>query len=188
MKINSEIFSAFKESILKFMRPSSNSTFDCHSLNGIKLIIMLTLGISHLRELSTNFRILLIQFAGVALKSRLLFITFFIVSIFLMKEGHSWTTFELFEKTFMIKMISESQNYFYLTFLQTMMHQIHIFCSTFLQIIMHQIHVFWMLPSNTYLFLKDLMSLILTVESFERSTFLNTYAKTTVSNDNSHKI
>ena len=112
MKINSEIFSAFKKSILKFIRPSSNSTFDCHSLNGIKLIIVLTLGISHLCELRTNFRILLIQFAGVGLKSRLLFITFFIVSIFLMKEGHSWTNLEVFEKTLMIKMISESQNYF----------------------------------------------------------------------------
>ena len=41
------------------------------------------------------------------------------------------------------------------------------FCLVFLQIMMHQIHVFWMLTSNTYSLLKDLMSLLLTLESFK---------------------
>ena len=47
---NSKTFSAFKKSILKFIRPSSNSIFNCHSPKGIKLITRLRLGLSHLRE------------------------------------------------------------------------------------------------------------------------------------------
>ena len=39
-------FSAFKKSILNFLRPSSNSIFDCHSPNGIKIITRLRLGLS----------------------------------------------------------------------------------------------------------------------------------------------
>ena len=51
MKIrNSKTFSAFKKSILKFIRPSSNSIFNCHSPKGIKLITRLRLGLNHLRE------------------------------------------------------------------------------------------------------------------------------------------
>ena len=33
---NSKTFSAFKKSILKFIRPSSNSIVNCHSPKGIK--------------------------------------------------------------------------------------------------------------------------------------------------------
>ena len=47
---NSETFSPFKKSILKFTRRSSNSIFNCHSPNGIKLITRLRLGLSHLRK------------------------------------------------------------------------------------------------------------------------------------------
>ena len=47
---NSKTFSAFKKSILKFIRPSSNSFFNCRSPKGIKLITRLRLGLSHLRE------------------------------------------------------------------------------------------------------------------------------------------
>ena len=51
MKIrNSKTFSAFKKSILKFIRPSSNSISNCHSPKGIKLITKLRIGLSHLRE------------------------------------------------------------------------------------------------------------------------------------------
>ena len=39
-----------KKSVLKFIRPSSNSIFNCHSLNGIKLITKLRLGFSHFLE------------------------------------------------------------------------------------------------------------------------------------------
>ena len=47
---NSKTFSAFQKSILKFIRPSSNSIFNCHSPKGIKLITRLRLGLSFLRE------------------------------------------------------------------------------------------------------------------------------------------
>ena len=47
---NSKTFSAFQKSILKFIRPSSNSIFNCDSPKGIKLITRLRLGLSHLRE------------------------------------------------------------------------------------------------------------------------------------------
>ena len=47
---NSKTFSAFKKSILKFIKPSSNSIFNCHSSKGIRLITRLRLGLSHLRK------------------------------------------------------------------------------------------------------------------------------------------
>ena len=47
---NSENFSTFEKCILKFIRPSSKSIFNCHSPNGIKLITGLRLGLSHLCE------------------------------------------------------------------------------------------------------------------------------------------
>ena len=47
---NSKTFSAFKKSILKFIRPSSSSIFNCHSPKRIKLITRLRLGLSHFRE------------------------------------------------------------------------------------------------------------------------------------------
>ena len=55
---NSETISAFKKSILKFIRTYSNSVFNCCSPNGIKLITRLRLGYSHLREhkFSQNFQ------------------------------------------------------------------------------------------------------------------------------------
>ena len=130
MKIrNSETSSAFKKSILKFIRPSSNSISNCHIPNGIKLITRLRSGHSHLLEhkFRHKFRIILIQFAAVGMTSRLQFIAYFIVQIIQMKEGHSWTTFQVLEKTFIIKVIPKSQNCFYLAFLQIMMHQIHVF-------------------------------------------------------------
>ena len=47
---NSDTFSAFKKSIFKFIRPSLNSISNSHSLNGIKLIARLRLGLNHFRE------------------------------------------------------------------------------------------------------------------------------------------
>ena len=46
----SKTFTASKKNILKFIRPSSNSIFNCHSPKGIKLITRLRLGLSHLCE------------------------------------------------------------------------------------------------------------------------------------------
>ena len=47
---NSAAFSAFKIGILKFIRPSSNSIFNCHGTNRIKLITRLRLRLRILRE------------------------------------------------------------------------------------------------------------------------------------------
>ena len=47
---NSESFSIFKENILKFIRPSPNSIFNCHNPKGVKLLTRLRLGLSHLRD------------------------------------------------------------------------------------------------------------------------------------------
>ena len=47
---NSSSFNIFGKSILKFIRPSSNSLFNCHNLKGIKFITRLRLGLGHLCE------------------------------------------------------------------------------------------------------------------------------------------
>ena len=46
----SKNFSVFKSNILKFIRPSPNSVYNCHNPRGICLITRLRLGLSHLRE------------------------------------------------------------------------------------------------------------------------------------------
>ena len=46
----SENFSLFKSNILKFIRPSPNSVYNCHNARGICLITRLRLGLSNLRE------------------------------------------------------------------------------------------------------------------------------------------
>ena len=43
-------YNVFKNSILKFIRRSSNKIFQCHNPKGIKLVTKLRLGLSHLRE------------------------------------------------------------------------------------------------------------------------------------------
>ena len=47
---NSENLFMFKKKLLKFIRPSRNSVFKCHSPKGIKLLTRLRLGLSHLGE------------------------------------------------------------------------------------------------------------------------------------------
>ena len=47
---NSESIKTLKKKILSFIRPSRNSTFNCHNPKGIKLLSRLRLGLSHLRE------------------------------------------------------------------------------------------------------------------------------------------
>ena len=47
---NSQLVSAFEKQILKFMRPSPNSTFNVHDPHGIKLLTRLRVGLSHLHE------------------------------------------------------------------------------------------------------------------------------------------
>ena len=47
---NSETVVTFKKRILSIIRPSANSTFNCHNPRGIKLLSPLRLGLSHLTE------------------------------------------------------------------------------------------------------------------------------------------
>ena len=47
---NSKSFVDFKNSILKFIRPSPSNVFNCNSHKGIRLITRLRVGMSHLRE------------------------------------------------------------------------------------------------------------------------------------------
>ena len=47
---NSSSFNIFKKSILKFIRPSANSFFNCRNPKGTKFIRRLRLGLNHLRE------------------------------------------------------------------------------------------------------------------------------------------
>ena len=45
-----ESLSLFKTDILKFIRPSTNSVYNCHNPKGVTFITRLRLGLSHLRE------------------------------------------------------------------------------------------------------------------------------------------
>ena len=47
---NSESLNVFKNSLLKFIRPSGNSVFNCQNLREVKSLTRLRLGLSHLRE------------------------------------------------------------------------------------------------------------------------------------------
>ena len=47
---NTESYTLFRSSILKFIRPSPNSFYGCQNIMGIKLVTRLRLGLSHLRE------------------------------------------------------------------------------------------------------------------------------------------
>ena len=47
---NSGSIETFKKRILSFIRPCLNSTFNCQNPKGIKLLLQLRLGLSHLRE------------------------------------------------------------------------------------------------------------------------------------------
>ena len=84
-----EICTAFQKSILKFITQSSNSI---SSANEIKLVPRLRLGLSHFCD--HKFR----QFTFVGIAMRLLFVTYFLVQFNQRKEGHSWTTFKVFDK------------------------------------------------------------------------------------------
>ena len=47
---NSQKYILFRSSVLKFIRPSPNSFYDCQNIMGIKLVNQLCLGLSHLGE------------------------------------------------------------------------------------------------------------------------------------------
>ena len=45
-----ESLNVFKSKVLKFIRPEANSMFNCFNPKGVKLITILRLGLSHLRD------------------------------------------------------------------------------------------------------------------------------------------
>ena len=47
---NSENLNIFKKKLLKFIRPSGNNVFRCNNPKGVKLLIRLRVGLSHLLE------------------------------------------------------------------------------------------------------------------------------------------
>ena len=105
MKIrNSKTFPAFKKSILKFIRLSSNSIFNCHSSKEIKLITRLMLSLSHLREhkLRHNFQDTLnpICSCGDDIETAIHYLLH--CPNYLDEGGQSWTTFKVLEKTSMV--------------------------------------------------------------------------------------
>ena len=97
---NSESFAVFKKSILQFIWPTPNRTFDCHNPIGIKLITRLRLGLSQLRvhKFKHNFLDCLIQFFAVAKTLKLLIITSFTAQFFQMKDqfffNNIWSVYE----------------------------------------------------------------------------------------------
>ena len=50
MVCSSECLNIFKKSLLKLIRPSGSSVFNCHNPRGVKLLTRLRLSLSHLRE------------------------------------------------------------------------------------------------------------------------------------------
>ena len=55
---NTESYSLFNSSILKFIRPSANSFYGSQDIMGIKLVSRLCLGLSHLRKHKFKHRFL----------------------------------------------------------------------------------------------------------------------------------
>ena len=47
---NLESWNIFKKRLLKFIRPSGSSVFNCHNLRRVKLLTRSRLGLSHFRE------------------------------------------------------------------------------------------------------------------------------------------
>ena len=47
---NAPSLNIFKNSILKFIRPTANNIFGCHNLKGVQYLTRLRLGLSHLHE------------------------------------------------------------------------------------------------------------------------------------------
>ena len=100
---NSSSSNIFRKSILKFIRPSANSLFNCHNPKGINFITRLRLGLNHLREhkVKHSFQDSLNQFCscGLDIESTAHFplhcLTYFILCL--------WTTALLVPETFKFK-------------------------------------------------------------------------------------
>ena len=82
-----ESFSIFKKNLLKFIRPSQNSIFNCHNPKGVKLLTRLKLDLSHLRDhkFKHNFQDSLSPICNCGTAVEKLLTTFFTGLFFLMK-------------------------------------------------------------------------------------------------------
>ena len=120
-KRNSEICTAFQKSIFKFISPSSNSI---SSANEIKLVTRLRLGLSYFRDhkFRHNFQdtSIPICFCGDGNETTIRYLL--LCPNQLEEKRTLLDNLQSLKKTFMIKMISKSQNCFYLAFLQITMH------------------------------------------------------------------
>ena len=90
---------------MKFRRPFSNSIWNCHSPNGIKLIIRLRIGLGHLREhkFRYNFQDTLYPICSRGDNIEASIHSLLHCPNYFDEKGHSWTTFKILEKMFMIK-------------------------------------------------------------------------------------
>ena len=85
--------SVFKKNLLKFIRPSPNSVFNCHNCRGIKYLTKLRLGLSHSREhkfkhsFQDNLNPHLVRVALILKQMRTFFFT---VPCLLIKDTPSW--------------------------------------------------------------------------------------------------
>ena len=126
---NSKTFSAFKKSIWEFIRPSSNSIFNCHSPKGIKLITRLRLGLSHLCEhkFRHNFQDTLnpICICRDDIETTIHYLLHF--PNYLDEKRTLLGNLQSIGENIHDKMVPRFQNCFYLAFLQIMIHQIHDF-------------------------------------------------------------
>ena len=87
-------YNVFKSNILKFIRPSSNSFFDCHNPIGIKYITRIRLGLSHLQKhkFKRSFYYALNPIVTVVMMLNLLFIFSSIVPYIVTNVTHSRAT------------------------------------------------------------------------------------------------
>ena len=84
-------FNVFKKEILKFIRPSSNSFYNCHNPIGIKCIIRIRLDLSHLQEhkFKHSFQDSVILYVTAAMTLNLQFIFSSTVLYIVMNVAHS---------------------------------------------------------------------------------------------------
>ena len=88
---NSNSFNIFRKSILKFIRLSGNSFFNCHNPRGIKFIKRLRLGLGHLWSTNANIVLKILWTRSVVVVwiwNQLR--TIFTVPLILLKDLLSW--------------------------------------------------------------------------------------------------
>ena len=111
---NSESYTTFKKSILRFIRPSENPIFNCHNPSRIKLITRLRLGLSHLREhkFRHNFQDKLNSICSCGESIEI---------------WPSWPNFKMLKKIFLMEIIPDFQRYSFSVILHVTMQKTQVF-------------------------------------------------------------